>query len=237
MIISVCMATYNGEKYIKEQITSILIQLDNMDELIISDDSSTDKTLEIIESFYDKRIILYKNQNFGSPIFNFENAIKKAHGDIIVLSDQDDIWHTNKIEVIKTSFDVGKMSLKMFNGDCIDGNGIMIKKNLFEYLDVRRGLIENLKKNSFMGCNMAFNKELLKIVLPFPKDIPMHDMWIGSCAYLFGNVEFVDRHVFSYRVHGNNFTGRKSSLFKKVQWRYQLIKNLILRYFYVKFTA
>ena len=75
-MISVCMATYNGEKYIKEQLSSILSQLSEKDEIIVSDDSSTDKTVEIIESFQDKRIKILKNNKFRQPNLNFENALK-----------------------------------------------------------------------------------------------------------------------------------------------------------------
>ena len=91
------------------------------------------------------------------------------------------------------------------------------------------------KGYSFIGCNIAFNKELLEFILPFPKNIPMHDMWIGSCAYLFGRVEFVDEKIFSYRLHDNNFTGKKTSLINKIKWRFRLIKNLITRYVHVKY--
>ena len=99
-MISVCIATYNGSKYIKEQIDSILPQLDECDEIIVSDDSSTDNTLSILKSYHDRRIIIFTNQKFNSPIYNFENALKHAKGDIIFLSDQDDIWEFNKVQVM-----------------------------------------------------------------------------------------------------------------------------------------
>jgi glycosyltransferase involved in cell wall biosynthesis len=234
MKISVCMATYNGDKYIKKQLESILYQLDINDEIIISDDSSIDDTLEIIESFNDTRIKLDKNQKFQSPIFNFENAIKHSEGDIIILSDQDDIWHFNKIEIIKKSITSHKICLQMYNGNCIDSSGNVIKNDLFNYLGVEYGLLSNIKKNSFIGCNVAFSKELLKVILPFPKDIPMHDMWIGSCAYLFGEVKFIDNKIFSYRLHENNFTGKATSFFQKIKWRILLVKNLAIRMVAIK---
>ena len=99
-MISVCIATYNGEKYIREQLDSILPQLGLDDEVIISDDSSTDNTLKIIEEYNDCRIKIFSNNKFYSPILNFENALKKAQGDFIFLSDQDDIWKSNKVEVV-----------------------------------------------------------------------------------------------------------------------------------------
>ena len=96
--ISVCIATYNGERYIAKQLDSILEQLRDDDEVVVSDDSSGDKTLEIIQSYQDKRIKLFPNQKFRSPIFNFENALKQATGSYIFLSDQDDLWGPGKVE-------------------------------------------------------------------------------------------------------------------------------------------
>ena len=89
-MISVCIATYNGEHYINQQLKSILSQLSYNDEIIISDDSSNDKTINIIESFNDKRIKLLKYQKYFNPIYNFENTLKNVSGDYIFLSDQDD---------------------------------------------------------------------------------------------------------------------------------------------------
>lgn len=236
--LSVCIATYNGEKYISKQLESILSQLAENDELIISDDSSSDRTIDIIQSFNDPRIKLLKDQTFHSPLFNFENALKESSGDIIVLSDQDDIWEGNKLEMIRKNFNgsLADIQLELYNGQCIDAQDEVIKENLFEHLQVREGLVRNIFKNSFIGCNIAFTRSLLELALPFPKDIPMHDQWLGCCAYLFGKVEFVDEKVFKYRLHSNNYTGKKTSLFQKIKWRIQLMKNLFTRYLYVKFS-
>ncbi|MFT5660632.1 MAG: glycosyltransferase involved in cell wall biosynthesis [Sulfurimonas sp.] len=230
------MATYNGDLYIKKQLESILSQLDTDDECIISDDGSTDNTLKIIETIADKRVQIFKNKTLKSPIFNFENAIKQSCGDIIVLSDQDDIWGLDKIEYIKKNIHENVVWLDMYNGNCIDSDGKIIKNDLFKYLDVREGLSSNIKKNSFIGCNIAFSKELLKYVIPFPNDIPMHDMWLGCCAYMFGEVKFLDKHIFSYRLHDKNFTNRKVGILQKLIWRYQLIKNLLIRRIKIAFT-
>ena len=99
-MISVCMASYNGEKYIKQQIDSILKQLSDEDELVISDDGSTDNTLSVIQSIHDKRIKLIHNQGEHGYSRNFENALKNSKGDYIFLSDQDDVWKDNKVETI-----------------------------------------------------------------------------------------------------------------------------------------
>ncbi len=120
--ISVCMATRNGEKYIKRQLESILIQLTPDDEVVISDDSSSDRTVNIIKGFSDHRIYLYENNTFFSPIFNIENALKKASGEIIVLSDQDDVWLDNKIAVIRRELTRASAGIKLIvlDGQIVD---------------------------------------------------------------------------------------------------------------------
>src|SRR5690606_26359089 len=97
--ISVCMATYNGENHIEEQLESILKQLKDNDEVIISDDGYSDKTIELIKGFNDPRIKLFLN-SFRNIILNFEFALSKATGDFIFLSDQDDIWYDNKVIIV-----------------------------------------------------------------------------------------------------------------------------------------
>ncbi|WP_457743351.1 glycosyltransferase family 2 protein [Sulfurimonas sp.] len=240
MKISICIATYNGEKYLKQQLDSILDQLENEDEVIISDDGSTDNTLEIIKSCQDSRVQVYDTEVFQSPIFNFENALKYTSGDIIVLCDQDDIWEKNKLATIKQSFEdclPTTVALRMYNGRCIDENGVVIEDDLFEYLHIREGFFQNIVKNSFIGCNIAFTRALLEKVLPFPKKIPMHDVWLGTNAYLYGEVKFIDKKVFRYRIHKNNYSLKNNSLMQKVKWRVNLVSSLIQRYIDVKYRT
>lgn len=231
-MISVCIATYNGEKYIKEQLDSILTQLDKSDEIIISDDSSTDRTIEIIQSYSDKRIKLYENKKFKSPIFNFENSLTYATGDYIFLSDQDDIWMSNKVETIKeflVNFD-----LVLSDANIIDSKGNAMDESFYKINGSKKGLVKNIIKNSYLGCTMAFNRKILEKSLPFPKAIPMHDWWIGLVAEVYGKTCFIDEKLINYRRHGSNAspTGEKShySFFKKISFRLALIKALILKY-------
>jgi len=228
-MISVCMTTYNGEKYIREQLDSILFQIDINDEVIISDDSSIDNTIDIIESFNDSRIKLLRNNNFYNPIFNFENALKNASGDFIFLSDQDDIWMNNKkLEMINL--------LKYY--DCvisdaivIDSNNNILNKSFFELNKSKSGLINNIIRNGYLGCCMAFKRKILVKALPFPKQIPMHDIWIGVIAEKYGSVLFYNKPLIYYRRHGSNhsFAAEKSkySFYRKIINRYYLIYNLL----------
>ncbi|MBO8210386.1 glycosyltransferase family 2 protein [Acinetobacter nosocomialis] len=226
--ISVCMATYNGEKYIKEQLLSILTQISETDEVIISDDSSIDNTLEIIKSVNDSRVKVYKNC-FRNVVKNFEFSISKATGDIIFLSDQDDIWHPDKVRNYIDQFNNINIGLVISNLQLIDKNGNEIKREFFEQ-GFRGGFLQNLIKNNFIGCSMAFRQELVSKVLPFPNNIPMHDWWIGLIALKTSRVKYIDKKLTYYRRHDNNVTSDTHSSFKNILiWRLNLISKLIFR--------
>ena len=235
-MISVCMATYNGEKYIEAQLISILSQIDKNDEVIISDDSSTDKTIEIIKSFNDSRIKIYDNQKFKSPTFNFENALKHATGDYMFLSDQDDIWVENKVEMIINALEENDLVLS--DATIIDEHGKQIGDFFYAINGSRKGFVKNIVKNSYLGCSMAFNRKVLDKALPFPKDIPMHDWWLGLVAEIYGKTYFIKEPLIRYRRHGNNAspTGEKShySFSQKIGFRIPMLKSLFLRYMNVK---
>lgn len=228
-MVSVCIATYNGENYIYQQLESILKQIGDGDEVIISDDSSTDRTLEIITSFDDNRIKIFSNQKFKSPIFNFENALNHAQGDIIFLSDQDDIWHENKVEKMINSLQEADMAVC----DCvfIDDNAEVIVESYFDIAKSSPGVIRNLRKNTYFGCCMAFRRKILKKALPFPKDIPMHDIWLGFVSDMFFKSVFLNEKLTYYRKHNNNASIASDvvsnlSLVTKLKFRINIIKYL-----------
>ena len=229
-MLSVCMATYNGEKYIGEQLNSILIQLSKDDEVVISDDSSTDRTVAIIKEFRDDRIVLFENQKFRSPVFNFENSLSYAKGDIIILSDQDDIWKADKVEVLMQY--INKYDLILSDAEVIDKDGNIIEDSFYRKNGSKKGLVKNIIKNSYLGCTMAFNRNILEKSLPFPRDLPMHDWWIGLVGELYGETYFIKNKLISHRRHDNNAstTSEKSeySFVRKVLFRMSIIKNLIL---------
>jgi glycosyltransferase involved in cell wall biosynthesis len=237
--ISVCIATRNGEKYIKRQLESILAQLAPDDEVIISDDSSSDSTVAIIKGFSDHRIRLYENNTFFSPIYNLENALKHASGDIIVLSDQDDVWLDNKIAVIVRKLAAVPAGIKLIvlDGHIVDEHEIIIHDSIFEHINSGKGLLKNIYDNTYMGCCMAFSRDLLKIALPFPRNIPMHDMWLGLLAELFGTVEFVREKTIKYRRHGASVTDlrRRLDVVRQIMRRYHLVTSLLGRFLTVKY--
>ena len=234
------MATRNGEKYVKRQLESILTQLAPDDEVIISDDSSSDNTATIIKGLSDHRVRLYENNTFFSPIFNIENALKKASGDIIVLSDQDDVWLDNKISVIKRELTGASTGIKLIvlDGHIVDEHETIIYDSIFEHINSGKGLLKNIYDNTYMGCCMAFSRDLLKIALPFPRNIPMHDMWLGLLAELFGIVKFVGEETVLYRRHEASVTDlrRRLDVVKQIRRRYNLVASLLARFLQVKYS-
>lgn len=200
--VSVAMATYNGEKYIKEQIETILINLQENDELIISDDGSKDKTREIIEAFSDKRIRLLDGPRQGVKK-NFENAIKACSGKYIFLCDQDDIWDEQKVETVLKAF---TDEVKVVVHDCtlVNDEGEVIVDSFFDYRASGPGILKNIWKNSYMGCCMAFDSKIMGTILPIPDKIEMHDQWIGILGDRLGKNIFIKESLIKYRRHSEN---------------------------------
>lgn len=230
MRISVCMATYNGEKYIREQIESILPQLGENDELIISDDNSTDNTIKIIEDLNDSRIKIHFNKGEKGYVPNFENAIKNSSGDIIFFSDQDDKWLPNK--VTKFLERLKDNDLVVSDAIVINEYGEVIEKSLFKVVNTKKGLWNNWIKNRYYGCCMAIRREVLKRVLPFPKrySICSHDRWIPLVCEFYYKVDLIYEPLIIYRRHGKNvscFKKSKNSFFKKVMLRVYPLYNLL----------
>ena len=233
--ISICMATYNGEKYIYTQLESILKQLSENDEVVISDDSSTDKTVDIINSFNDKRIRLLEHNQARSPIYNFENALKHACGDIIVLSDQDNVWFENRINLIRKHFSGEESKIKALILDefIVNENENELSNSILKEIRYRKGIVKNILRNTYMGCTMAFTRDLLKVALPFPRNLPMHDMWLGILCEIYGEVDLSEEKTLGFRIHPLN-TSLKNlaniSYQQRICWRFFLLVNLIRRY-------
>lgn len=230
-MISVCMATYNGGMYIRAQIDSILKQLGKDDELVISDDGSTDDTQLIVNSYSDDRIKLYINSGRHGVVPNFENSLAVAKGDVIFFSDQDDIWADNKVRICLEA--LKESDLVIHNSEIIDAEGNLTGDNFFSIRNSGPGFWKNLYKNSFVGSCMAFKSTLLSHVYPFPKNILWHDMWIGLVAEKKGNTKFIEDVLLFYRRHGENAspTGGKSSysIFKQFSYRFNMLSNLLFK--------
>lgn len=241
-MISVCMATYNGERFIKEQIDSILPQLSENDELIISDDGSTDKTLEIIASYKDVRIKVFHHEknpeyarikhckNFYYATSNFENALKQAKGDYIFLSDQDDIWKSDKKEKMLKALVDKKADCVMCNFSVIDENRNITTEKFYDTSPISKNLFVNILKSKFLGCCMAFSRKLLQKALPFPNKLIAHDYWIGCLSEKF---VFLNEPLHLYRRYESNVSTSseksKNSLLTKLVFRFEFAKQLFKR--------
>ena len=229
-MISVCMASYNGGKYIREQLESILSQLPSDVEIVIADDGSTDDTLKVVESLNEPRIRMLPAEKHLGVIYNYERALLASKGEIVFLADQDDVWLPGKVEKV----------LAALNGaDLVTHNAWMLRPSESSWTrsgklnDIRAyksGVVGNWWKNSFTGCCMAFRRNVLDKALPFPKNLPMHDQWLGIVAEKFFKVKFIDEPLGEYRQHSTNAThigNSPAGVFQKIKWRLDLLKAII----------
>jgi glycosyltransferase involved in cell wall biosynthesis len=211
------MATYNGELYVAEQINSILSQLNHNDELIIVDDCSSDKTIDVINSFGDERINLIKNNKNIGVNKSFSKSILLSTGDYIFLSDQDDIWIKGRINMMIKHLVESKVDLLTSNFKWIDefGKSTYVKfdgvssfnsKNYYKnILDIFIG------KTNYFGCAMLFTKNLVRYVAPFPSFIESHDLWIAKAGNLYRSQVHLDDITFYKRIHKCNTTSTTSN--------------------------
>jgi glycosyltransferase involved in cell wall biosynthesis len=225
------MATYNGDKYISAQLDSILCQLGEADELVISDDSSTDGTVRIIQSLGDRRIRLYTGNTFRDPIRNFQHCLQLAEGDYIFLADQDDLWMDRKYE--KMCSLLAEYDLVVSDSIVVDENLQELEPSFFRFFGSGKGVLKNIIRSSYYGSCMAFRSSLLRVALPFPptKEIG-HDLWLGLVAEMTGKVLFYEEPLLLYRRHSGAFThtGRgasKRSLAAKIRGRLIMLKAVI----------
>lgn len=232
-MISVCMATFNGERFVARQIETIISQLGDDDELIVSDDSSSDNTLEIIRSFADPRIRLLEGMAFRSPLLNFQHAVRHASGEIIVLADQDDVWLPNKLAVVRELFAVAAVRpyLVVLDGQIVDEDERVLHPSIQARLNAGPGLLRNLWANRYLGCCMAFSRDLLDIAVPFPLGVDMHDIWLGQLCERVGSTAFVPVTTMLYRRHPDNATGFEIRLepVQQIRRRVSLVWSLARR--------
>ena len=228
------MATYNGERYLRAQLESILPQLGVEDEIVVQDDCSIDATPALLESFADTRIRVARNPENLGVIRTVENALSRAKGAYIFLSDQDDIWLPGRIE--RALAMLGQYDLVVVNCRVVDEKLQTINDNFFTLLGSRPGFLRNLYRNTFLGCCMSFRRGLLERALPFPLRIPMHDMWIGMVATVWGRVYFHREPLVLYRRHGaavtSTATNRPSRpALTRLLDRIQLVTAIVARMF------
>ena len=218
-MISIALASYNGSKYIREQLDSILSQTYQDFELIICDDCSTDNTWQILEEYAQKdcRIKIFKNEKNLGFKKNFEKAISLCSGEYIATSDQDDIWDKEHLRLLKEIIknDVaaaGEALLVNEKGESL--NRLMTKDVSGYELDV-----DSVRKlshlmfcsNPFSGAVSMFKKEVFDVALPVPEECCFQDTWFTACALCMGNLNFTRHIITHHRLHGDNQSGNQSS--------------------------
>ena len=210
-LVSIAVATYNGSKYLKYQLDSIINQTYKNIEIIISDDHSTDGTISIINEYCSKYnyITYIQNNNGKGFVKNFENAISYCIGIYIALADQDDVWINNKIEILVEN--IKENALIFSDAYMTDENLIPIPPTLLSNsLSFTRNTnlyFEHfLYKNHVAGCLCMFRRDLIKSFLPFPPSAHFHDWWIALISAKMGQVLYIHKPLIYFRRHGKNFT-------------------------------
>jgi len=236
MSISVCIATYNGAEHILPQLESILPQLGPEDEVIVVDDCSTDDTVSVIGTLADSRISVHRNERNQREVYSFNRAITLAKNEFIFLSDQDDIWMPGRVAMmLKELSDNGVMlvtsNFENVNNElkpvCIPYDGVIAAnsdKAVRNIIDIFIG------KTNYFGCAMAFRRELCEMVLPIPKFVESHDLWLAMAGNLSGNNLHLDGNTLWKRKHGNNVTNIVSNraLYRKLRSRYIFALSLLV---------
>lgn len=226
--VSVCLASYNGEKYILQQVFSILEQLNEFGELIVVDDCSTDKTTDLLYSIKDNRVKVYVNRENLGHVKTFENAILKAQGDFIFLSDQDDIWIPGRLSMMLSELKSGEKSVVATNFYLFDDNielATQNKKRLPSSCSRSKiALLIFLGVIPYFGCAMAFKRSVKGILLPFPSYVESHDLWLAFVGIFEGGISHVECESLYHRVHGSNLTPkRRRSLAKVAKTRFYFL--------------
>lgn len=230
-MISVCMATFQGEAFIEQQLTTILAQLSDDDEIVVSDDGSSDNTVAVVNRINDSRIVWAGTSGGLGVVSNFERALRHARGEYIFLADQDDIWLPGKVEACLVA--LNEHSLVVTDCGIVDASLKEIVPSFFKLRGSGPGFIKNLMVNSYLGCCMAFRRELLDRALPIPSNTPMHDMWLGLLAELKGGTYFLPKPYLLYRRHAatasQSSAKSRFSLYRKILFRLTLLWNLLWR--------
>lgn len=236
-MISVCIATYNGAPFIKEQLESILLQIPCDSEVLLGDDGSVDDTIRIVEKLNDSRIRIIKNSSNLGYVRNFERLIAVAAGQYIFLSDQDDIWPSGRVSLMldamvraNCSLVVGSMELfendvnlrqasPLFNVQCDKASF----SNVF-------GVFMGWRSLPYFGCCMLLSKDLKGKILPFRSATVSHDIWIALISNIEGKVCHLEDIVTYRRIHASNVTKSDRSITHKIKTRVSWVAALI-KYF------
>ncbi|MCB5273865.1 putative glycosyltransferase EpsE [Arthrobacter sp. SO5] len=228
--ISVCMAAYNGSLHIEEQIDSILAELGVHDELVVVNDASIDTTAKIIRAIEDPRIRLIEAATNAGYVRTFERALGVARGEYVFLSDQDDIWIPGRVELMIAA--LGGCQMVVSNCEHIEGpvgRFHEIRLRAEDSTHTVRNIVGILVGYRLhWGCAMAFHRDLLRQILPFPPHMTeSHDQWIALVGNMNRSITYLEANTILHRLHGKNLTpAGMRGLPKILKARIALSKNI-----------
>jgi glycosyltransferase involved in cell wall biosynthesis len=217
-LVSIVIATYNGSRYLREQLDSVINQTWKSLEIIVVDDRSTDDTVAILNEYAAKHAIIkvYVNEQNLGYVKNFEKGLLLATADYISPCDQDDIWLPNKTELLMRK--LADNAIVYCNSALMTGDGTMTGKNLSEtkHLQTYDDPLQYTIGNTAAGHAMIITRQTLLNSVPLPTMIP-HDYWLGFVATFNSRLLFVDEPLVKYRQHGGNVFGVKTEGVKKTK--------------------
>lgn len=225
--ISVALCTHNGETYVGEQVASILNQTLKPTEIVLSDDASTDDTVAIVRAAVEGSgvaLTVFENRPALGVTANFQQAVLACSGELIALSDQDDVWHPEKLARITEAFANPKVLLVHTDAQLVDGAGVPLDHTLLQSLEARgeekheiamgRGFETLLRRNLVTGATAVFRRSLLEAAVPFDGQW-VHDEWLAIIAGAVGMTDLVDEPLIDYRQHGANQIGARKLTFRE----------------------
>ena len=214
------MATYNGEKFVEQQIKSIILQSYKDWKLIIRDDNSSDRTKDIllkyVNRYPDKIKILDDNDHNLGIVGNFERLLQSSTSEYICFCDQDDVWLSNKLEVTLDKMKIleskapGAPILVHTDMEVVDVKLNLVSKSFFKYQNINpsaNSINRLMVHNTVTGCTLMINSELRDKAMPFPKDIVIHDWYLALLASAYGLIDYKEEATVMYRQHGYNELG------------------------------
>jgi glycosyltransferase involved in cell wall biosynthesis len=228
--LSIALCTYNGSKFLREQLQSLANQTLMPFEVVITDDCSTDDTISIVKEFSNVlNIKVFVNNSPLKVTKNFEKAISLCSGDIILMCDQDDIWQPDKLAKINQYFNENPNQLAVFSdANLVNEQGISLHKNFWSAVRFLEPQIQQFKEgkqvelllagNRTAGCMMAFRKVLMEKIIPFPIHIPLmiHDNWITIVAGMLDSLGMIEEKLISYRQHSFQQIGTRAKMVGRV---------------------
>jgi glycosyltransferase involved in cell wall biosynthesis len=241
MRVSVCMATYNGERYIEAQFFSIVEQISEQDEIVVVDDCSSDGTFVFLSGLRDPRVKIFRNEKNVGVNYSFQRAISLCSGRYIFLSDQDDVWVGGRLDLMLAALQ--ENILVSSNFALINSIGSSIENSFYRPLisresgdNVRNIIGIFLGRRNYFGCAMAFQRSLVQLVMPIPDYVESHDLWIAMAGCAIGSISHIEQETLKRRIHGENASVISRPLWAKIIARVSFIRQFFelqrrLKYF------